>query len=67
MKSFLDKIIIDAHIMAGKPVIKGTRITVQYILDLLAQGITTEEIIQEYPHVTEDDICACLWFTKNTL
>jgi uncharacterized protein (DUF433 family) len=63
MKNLLSKIIIDPKIMVGKPVIKGTRITVQQILGLLAQGATTEEILKEYPHILKEDIYACLLFT----
>ena len=49
-------IIIDQDIMVGKPVIKGTRLTVQFILGLLAQGMTTEEIVQEYTQLTKECI-----------
>jgi uncharacterized protein (DUF433 family) len=53
--------------MVGKPVIRGTRLTVQFVLGLLAQGLSMEEIIQEYEGLTHDDILACLLFAKETL
>jgi len=61
-ENLLNRITIDPKIMVGKPVIKGTRITVQLILQLLAEGTSTQEILTEYPHVTENDILACLFF-----
>lgn len=67
MKNLLGKIIIDPKIMVGKPIIKGTRITVQQILGLLAQGATIEDILREYPHLLRDDIYACLLFAQQAL
>ena len=67
MKNLLNKIIIDPKIMAGKPIIKGTRITVQQILGLLAQGIKNEIILKEYPHISQEDIYACLLFAQQAL
>ena len=59
-KKLLSRIVIDPKIMVGKPVIKGTRLTVQLILGLLAQGMTIEEILQEYKNLKKEDILACL-------
>ncbi len=56
----LNRIVVDLNIMVGKPIIKGTRLTAQFILGLLAQGITTEEILQEYKNLTKEDVFACL-------
>ena len=53
--------------MAGKPIIRGTRLTVQYILNLLANGATIDEILQEYKGLTEEDILACLLYASETL
>ena len=53
--------------MVGKPVIRGTRLTVQYILGLLAQGATEDEILQEYEGLTREDILACLLFATEAL
>jgi uncharacterized protein (DUF433 family) len=54
-----DRVIIDPDICNGKPVIRGTRITVQTILEFLAAGDSIEEVLEEYPTLTRDDIHAC--------
>ena len=56
----IERISIDKKIMHGKPCIKGTRIPVYLILDLMAGGSTTKEILDDYPDITEDDIHACV-------
>ena len=66
-KDLLNRIIVDPKIMVGKPIIKGTRLTVQHVLGLLAQGMTAEEIIKEYKGITVEDIFACLTFASKTL
>lgn len=66
-KEILNRIVIDPNIMVGKPIIQGTRLTVQYILGLLAQGMTAEEITQEYKGITKEDILACLIFARDAL
>ena len=60
----LDRIVINPKVMVGKPVIRGTRLTVQHILNLLAHGETTDEILQEYEGLTRDDILACIMFAE---
>jgi uncharacterized protein (DUF433 family) len=60
-------ITLNPKIMAGKPVIKGTRLTVDYILNLLAHGATEAEILQEYKGLTQEDIHACLLFASQSL
>ena len=55
----LKRIVMDPNVMLGKPVIQGTRLTVQYILGLLAHGATTDEILREYEGLTRQDILAC--------
>jgi len=60
-------IVSDPAIMMGKPVIKGTRITVELILEKLAAGETIEQILEAYPHVTRDGIQAALSFAAETL
>lgn len=67
MNELLNRIVIDPKIMAGKPVIKGTRLTVQFIVGLLAQGTTTDEILKEYNKLTKQDILACLTFARDAL
>lgn len=63
----LERITFDPKIMVGKPVIKGTRLTVEYILNLLAHGATIQEILQEYEGLTQEDIQACLLFATKSL
>ena len=62
-----DRIEIKPAIMFGKPVIKGTRITVEHILRKLAGGMTVEEIIIDHPHLTPDDIYAAAEFAADHL
>jgi uncharacterized protein (DUF433 family) len=63
----LARIAINPKIVLGKPVIKGTRLTVEYVLNLLAHGTTFEEILQEYEGLTVEDIQACLLFATRSL
>lgn len=63
----LTRITLDPKIMVGKPVIKGTRLTVEYILGLLAHGATITEILEEYEDLTREDIQACLLFATKSL
>jgi uncharacterized protein (DUF433 family) len=63
----LGRIAINPKVMLGKPVIKGTRLTVEYVLNLLAHGTTFEEILQEYEGLTLEDIQACLLFATRSL
>jgi uncharacterized protein (DUF433 family) len=55
-----ERIIADPKVLVGKPVIKGTRISVEFVIDLLARGWTAEQILKEYDHLTTGDIRACL-------
>ena len=66
-KQLLERITLDPQVMVGKPVIKGTRLTVEYILNLLAHGATTREIVEEYDGLTQADIQACLLFATRSL
>jgi len=61
------RITLDHEILAGKPIIKGTRITVEFILDLLASGWTVEGIIENYPQLEEEDIRSALRYATNLL
>jgi uncharacterized protein (DUF433 family) len=58
---------INPKIMLGKPVVKGTRITVEHIISMLAQGISIDEILQEYKGLTKQEILACLQYAENIL
>ena len=63
----LERIVINPKVMVGKPVIRGTRLTVQYILGLLASDATIDEILQEYEGLTREDVLACLLFASEAL
>ena len=66
-KQMLERITINPKVMVGKPVIQGTRLAVEYILGLLAQGATFDEILEEYQDITLEDIQACLLFATKSL
>ncbi len=66
-KQLLERITLDPKVMVGKPVIRGTRLTVEYILGLLAHGAGVEEILSEYEGLTPEDIQACLLFAAKSL
>jgi uncharacterized protein (DUF433 family) len=66
MKKY-EKIEINPNIMFGKPVIKGTRVTVEQILRKLAGGMTVEEIITDHPHLRKEDILAAQEFAADYL
>lgn len=57
----------DPDVMFGKPVIKGTRVTVEVLLRLLGSGLTVEQVAAEYPHVTPDDVLAAQAFAADFL
>ena len=65
--SWQDRIVIDPKILTGKPTIKGTRLAVEFIVDLLAQGWTESEIVKNYPGLTHQDILACLSYASDLL
>jgi uncharacterized protein (DUF433 family) len=62
-----ERIIVDPKILVGKPVVKGTRLAVEFIVELLAQGWPEGEIIRNYPGVTHEDISACLMYASSIL
>ena len=66
-RQLLERISINPKVMVGKAVIKGTRLTVEYILNLLAHGSASEEILQDYEGLTQEDIQACLLFATRSL
>lgn len=61
------RITLDQAILAGKPIIKGTRLSVEFIIDLLAQGWSQEEIVRNYPGISLADIQACLSYASASL
>ena len=65
--TYEDRIVSDQKIMLGKPVIKGTRITVELILKKLSEGVTIEELLEAYPHLTREDILAALSYSADVI
>lgn len=61
------RIVVHPKVLVGKPIIKGTRISVELVIDLLARGYTRDQIIQQYDHLTPDDVQACLAYASDML
>lgn len=59
-----ERIVVDPEILAGKPVIRGTRITVELVLELLAAGQSESDILANYPGLTREDVLACLSYAS---
>lgn len=57
----------DPEIMAGKPCIRGTRVTVEHVLRALSQGVTVEALVEEYPHLTREDVLAAVAYAADYL
>jgi len=66
-QQLLERIGCDPKIMVGKPVIKGTRLTVDYVLNLLGHGSTVDAILDEYQGLEREDIQACLLFASRSM
>lgn len=66
-QELLRRISLDPKVMLGKPVIRGTRLTVEYIIDRLAHGTTVADLLVEYDGLTSEDISACLLFAGRSL
>ena len=63
----LERITLNPAVMAGKPVIKETRVAVSHVLNLLAHGQSTEDILREYSGLHQEDVLACLLFGAKSL
>jgi uncharacterized protein (DUF433 family) len=59
-----ERIVTDPHILAGKPVVRGTRIPVELVLAKLAQNPDLGDLFADYPRLTVEDVQACLWYAK---
>jgi uncharacterized protein (DUF433 family) len=66
-QQLLERIVLNPKVLAGKPTIKGTRLSVEYILNLLAHGASFGEILEEYEGLTSEDIQACILFASKSL
>lgn len=67
MTDWQERISIDPDILVGKPTVRGTRLAVEFIIDLLAQGWTESELLRNYPGLTHEDVQACLAYASATL
>lgn len=66
-QQYKDRIAVDPDIMLGKPVIKGTRVTIELILKKLSEGMTVGELLEAYPHLTKEDIFAALSYSADVI
>jgi uncharacterized protein (DUF433 family) len=64
---YTKRIVSDSDIMLGKPIIKGTRITVELVLRKLSEGMTIEELLEAYPHLTREDILAAISYSADVI
>ncbi len=63
----MDRIVLDPNVLAGKPVIRGTRLSVDFVVGLLAEGWSEADIQRNYPGVTHEDVAACLHYAAEVL
>jgi uncharacterized protein (DUF433 family) len=63
----MEYIVVDPKVMVGKPIIRGTRITVEFILERMAAGDSVENLLDAYPHLTREAILAALAYAKDSL
>ena len=63
----VSRIVVNPDIMAGKPIIKGNRLAVEHVLDLLSEGMSIEEIIEEHTQLTKEGVLACISFASSEL
>lgn len=62
-----ERIVIDPTVLVGKPVVRGTRLAVEFVIDLLAQGWSEADVLRNYPSLTREDILACLAYASYRL
>lgn len=62
-----ERIIVDSEVLVGKPVIKGTRLAVEFVIRLFAEGWSEQDIMDNYPGLTREDIKACLGYASSVL
>ena len=66
-EELLERIVVDPRIMVGKPVIKGTRLTVELIVEKMAYGATLEDLKKDYPFLKKEDVCSALLYAAKRL
>jgi uncharacterized protein (DUF433 family) len=62
-----DRIVIDPAILVGKPIVRGTRLSVDFLLGLLASGWSNEEILRNYPGISNEDLLACIEYARDRI
>lgn len=62
-----ERIIIDPAVLSGKPIVRGTRLSVEFLIGLLAQGWSEADILRNYPGLTHDDLLSCLAYAEEML
>jgi uncharacterized protein (DUF433 family) len=62
-----ERIVIDSDILAGKPLVRGTRLSVEFIIGLLADGWSEKQILENYPGLVHEDVTACLSYARDLL
>lgn len=67
MVELAERIVMDPGVLLGKPIIRGTRIAVEHVVALLAQGWSIDDLLRAYPHITRDDVLACLAYAHERL
>ena len=67
MASDPSRIALDPKILTGKPVVRGTRLSVEFIIGLMAEGWSEADVLANYPGITHEDIIACLAYARDTL
>ena len=61
------RVVLDDRVLAGKPVVRGTRLSVEFVLGRLAEGWSESDIIENYPNLQSEDIRACLGYARDAL
>jgi uncharacterized protein (DUF433 family) len=67
MTRMSERIVIDPQVLAGKPVVRGMRLAVEFVVGLLAQGWSEAEVLDNYPMLTREDVLACLDYARRRL
>jgi uncharacterized protein (DUF433 family) len=65
--SWRDRIELDPEVLAGKPVVRGTRLAVEFVLEMIASGVSEQEVLANYPRLTHADILACVAYATEAI
>ena len=67
MEAIEQRIVLDPAVLAGKPIVRGTRLSVEFVIGLMADGWSEADVLANYPGLTREDIAACLTYARNVL